>query len=162
MVTIDELMAEYKALGDVIKEQAGLIDANLDIQNVKNNIKVMESDAAKLKYELDAREKPYLTVSNNAAERQNVIRTTIAEQWTLPTKTYRSSVGTVTLRITKSLIVKSKAKIVDFLVKNNIVEAGVSKFDIRFLRKFKDDGLIEDDAAQYEESRNVTIKLVGE
>lgn len=159
---IDELIQEYKNQGVVIKEQQRLIDANLDIQSVKDNIKALEVDAAKLQYELDLRERPYLTTANNAADRQNEIRAIIAEQWDLPTKTYRSSVGTATLRVTKSLIVKSKTKIVDFLVKNGIVEGGVSKFDLRFLRRFKDDGLLPDDAAQFEERRSVTIKLVGD
>lgn len=159
---IDELMEEYRSLEAEIKEQQQLMDTNLDIQNLKSNIKTYESDVAKLQHELEAREKPYLTVSNNAVERQNKIRTTIAEEWTFPTKTYRSGIGTASLRVTKSLIVKSKAKIVDFLVNNGIVDAGVSKFDIMFLRKFKDDGLIEDDAVQYEERKSVTIKLVGE
>lgn len=131
---MDELLSEYVMLDEVKKEQQQLIDANLDIQNLKRNIESLGAETAKLQFELAAREKPYLTVSNNAAERQSVIRTTMAEEWDLPTKTYRGWAGTATLRITKSLIVKSKQKIVDFLVKNSKVE----------------------------ERRNVTIKVVGQ
>jgi len=91
-------------------------------------------------------------------KRQAEIREQISNEWPVEGKTYNSEIATVTLRITKSLIITSKEKVVNFLTKNDKITEAILKFDLRVLRKFKDAGLMND-CVDYEEKKSVQVIL---
>lgn len=162
---IDELIEEYKILESEIAGQEQALAENLDILSIQSNITALEGDLSKLKEVLVERKANYLSRAVLAHDRQTEIRTAIADNWSkwkLKDKTYNSALAKVTLRVNKSVIVESKAKIIEVLTKNNKLVEGVSKFDLRFLRKLKDVGLLPDAAVTLEENKSVTIKLVGD
>jgi len=164
MAKIDELIEEYKRLQEDISVQEQALAGNLDIFSIERNISALEIDLSKLKEELVEKKASYLSRTDFARNRQNEIKSAITDnwgKWKIEGKTHKSTFGTATLRVTKSVIVESKAKIIEVLTKNNKLVEGVSRFDLRFLRKLKDVGLLPDDAVTLEENKSVTIKLVG-
>lgn len=158
---MDTLLEEYKGLEEEKQRQQELRHKDADILVLKQRLGALEQQEAELQKFLRANEEIYLQRIAFANDRQSEIKSEIASRWNVLSKTYKSNIATVTLRVTKSLIVGSKAKIIDVLARNNKLVEGISKFDLRLLRKFKEVGLLPDDAARFEESKNVTINLVG-
>ena len=156
---IDALIEEYADIEEEKQVQSRLMNNDSDITALKSKLGGLEETAEALKREIEVRSDMYLRAITLDTDRQSKIKAQIAEKWNVPGKTYESSIATVTLRVTKSLIVGSKEKIIEVLAMNNKLLEGVSKFDLRLLRKFKEVGLLPDDAARFEESRNVAIKI---
>jgi len=63
------------------------------------------------------------------------------------------------VRVTKSLEVVDKAKVIAVLVANDKVSEGVKTFAKPFLRKLKDVGILGDDAATYTEKHNLYVQV---
>ena len=91
-------------------------------------------------------------------EKQDSIREQMIKEWDVTGKTYTCDIGSVTMRTTKSLIILSKEKLVDFLSKTGKINEAISRFDLRVLRRFKDAGLLED-CTDYEEKKSVQVKI---
>ena len=115
---------------------------------------------------LDILKEPYLSkmrgeekILKDVDECIAAIKDTITKGWTLGTKEYKSATGSITMRTTKSLIVTSKEKVVEVLRTNGKVSEGIKTFQLTFLRKLKDVGILPDDAAHYLPKQSVVIVL---
>jgi len=116
--------------------------------------------------QLEALKAPYIhaigkqdMILKNINEHIADIKDNIAREWTLGTTEYKSDAGTIVMRTTKSLIIRSKQKVVEVLRNNNKIEEGINTFKLTFLRKLKDVGILPDDAAYYEPNQSVVISL---
>jgi len=115
---------------------------------------------------VDVLKEPYMSkirkeeeILKNVDEHIAAIKDTIAKRWTLGTAEYKSPTGSITMRTTKSLIITSKEKVVEVLRNNGKVSEGIKAFQLTFLRKLKDVGILPDDAAYYSLKQSVVIAL---
>ena len=113
-----------------------------------------------LNKEIAALEKEPLRNLAVVSQRQAAIRLELAESWgTYEGKTFECDAGTVTLRVTKSFNIRSKKKLVEFLMAINKLPDFVKTFEIAKLRNVKEAGLLDDDIARWDEHKNVAITL---
>lgn len=95
-----------------------------------------------------------------AEQQQAGIKLELAEGWgVFADKTFECDAGTATLRITKSLHIRSKEKLVAFLELNKKLTDFIKGFEITKLRKIKDAGMLEDEIATWDEKKSVAIKI---
>ena len=102
----------------------------------------------------------YTKTIETARQQQKGIKMELEDSWgDTEDKTFTCDAGMATLRITKSLQIKSKEKLVNFLATLNKLPDFIKTFEITKLRKIKDAGLLDDEIASYEENPSVAIKI---
>lgn len=95
-----------------------------------------------------------------AEQQQAGIKLELAEGWDVfADKTFECDAGTATLRTTKSLNIRSKEKLIDFLTTINKLPGFIKTFEITKLRKVKDAGLLGDEIVSYDEKKSIAIKI---
>ena len=95
-----------------------------------------------------------------AQQQQAGIKAELVETWgTTEEKTFECAAGTATLRTTKSLHIRDKVKLINFLELNKKLTEFIKSFEITKLRKIKDAGMLEDDIATWDEKKNVAISI---
>ena len=104
----------------------------------------------------------YLTKIENMQQQQAGIKLELAEKWNIPEKTFECNAGTATLRTTRSLIIRNKQKLIEFLTLNKKLSEFIKGFEITKLRKIKDAGLLENEIATWDEKRSISISLTKE
>ena len=138
-----------------IKEYAKL---EKDVATIKHENKLIQQ-----RLELDAvikfAEEPYFKNIEAAQQQQAGIKLELAEKWDTEDKTFKCNAGTATLRTTKSLRIKSKEKLVNFLTTINKLPDFIKGFETAKLRKIKDAGLLGDEIVSYDEKKSIAIKL---
>lgn len=133
-----DLIADYAN----IESYKQAIARNLETNSTINRLR-MELESARIR--LDKQEKTYLAKIDECEHVQAGIKQELMENWGIKEdKTFECPAGTATLRITKSLHMRSK------FIKN---------FEITKLRKIKDAGMLEDEIATWDEKKNVAIKI---
>ena len=159
MDKMDSLLLEYKTENE--RQAQALSNTEKLHTSMEEDPKIRTA-----KLQLDILKEPYLTkirkeeeILKGVDECIVAIKDTIARDWTLGTAEYKSPIGTVTMRTTKSLKITSKVKVVEVLRSNNKVNEGINTFQLTFLRKLKDVGILPDDAAYYSLKQNVSILL---
>lgn len=148
-----ERIAEYAKLEAKRKAMEEHLVNNPDINKLN-----VEVETARLK--LIEAEKPFYESINGFIQQQVGIKQELAEKWDcLPFKEYACDVGVATLRTTRSLHIRSKEKLIDFLTTINKLPDFIKTFEITKLRKIKDAGLLGDEIATWDEKKNVAIKI---
>lgn len=148
-----ERIVEYAALE--INKHAW--EKNMEEATFLKNLRT-ELEAARVK--LDEAEKHYNEKLDAIAQQQAGIKLELAEGWgSFADKTSECDAGTATLRITRSLQIKSKEKLIDFLTTINKLPDFIKTFEITKLRKIKDAGLLGDEIVSYDEKKGVAIKI---
>jgi len=123
-------------------------------------ITLLQIEVKKALDKLEDAEKPYHVSIGALNQQQTGIKSELVESWSsTEDKTFECDVGTATLRTNRSLKIRSKAKLVEFLATLNKLPDFVKTFDVTKLRKIKDAGLLDDDIASYEEKKSIAIKL---
>ena len=102
----------------------------------------------------------YTKYIDEMREQQTNIKAELISNWDTEEKTFKCDVGTATLRITRSLHIYNKEKLIEFLTTLNILPDFIKTFEIGKLRKIKGAGLIEDSIANWDETKSVIIKGV--
>lgn len=102
---------------------------------------------------------PFINTIERAREQQAGIKSEFVSRWDIPDKTFKSHIGTVTMRTTRSLQIRSKERLVNFLLKIEKLLEFIKSFDEPKLRKMKDAGLLEDDIASWDEKRSISIRI---
>lgn len=113
----------------------------------------------KLEGLIEARAKPYHEQITECEQQQAGIKAELVDRWCSEDKTFECAAGTATLRTTKSLNIRSKEKLIEFLTTINKLPSFIKSFEIAKLRKIKDAGLLEDEIATWDEKKNVAIKI---
>jgi len=157
---IDALIEQYRDLQAEKDRQLMFMDEDAEINKLTVKFKTFASIAEEAASEVAERSSAYGIAKIEA--KQNGLKEQIRTAWEDPAKkTYKSALGTVTLRTTKSLIVDSAKAVIEFLLKNDKCEEGIAKFNLPELRKFADADLLNKGATHYEEKQSISIKLVG-
>ena len=114
----------------------------------------------KVKGLIEARAKPYHDQITECEQQQAGIKLELADAWSdTEDKTFECTAGIATLRTTKSLNIRSKEKLIDFLTTINKLPGFIKSFEIKKLRKIMDAGLLESDIATYDETQSIAIKI---
>lgn len=96
-----------------------------------------------------------------AQQQQAGIKLELAEKWDIDEKTFKSDIGEIVLRTTRSLVIQDKDKLIGFLQTIKKLNECIRNFDISKIRKFKEVGLIENEIATWSEKYNISIRLIG-
>jgi len=158
MAEIDDLLTEYRELQAQKDRQTTLKDADPQLNEWKQKLLKLEEIAQKIASVMGERSDTFGIA--DIVTNQNELKERIRLAWQDPEKkTYKSPIGTVTLRTTKSLVVDSAKAVIEFLLKNDQCEEGIAKFNLPTLRKFADAGLLNKGATHYDEKQSISIKL---
>lgn len=87
------------------------------------------------------------------------IKAELIDNWDVTGKTFECDAGTATLRTTKSVRIRSKAKLIDFLSLNKKLTEYIKAFDTSKLRKIKEAELIGSDVIDWDERKSVAISV---
>lgn len=146
-------IVEYARLGNEIALEMHEIETDPDL------IKLMK-EQAKLNDMIALAKGIYAKNIEAAQQQQAGIKLELVESWgDTEDKTFKCDAGTATLRTNRSLNIKSKEKLVNFLATLNKLPDFIKTFEISKLRKIKDAGLLDDEIASYEENPSVAIKI---
>ena len=95
-----------------------------------------------------------------AQQQQAGIKLELVDTWgDIEEKAFECDAGTATLRTTKSLHVRSKEKLIEFLMTIKKLPEFVKTFEIAKLRKIMDAGLLESEIATWDLNFNVAISI---
>ena len=86
------------------------------------------------------------------------IQKNFVDAWDSTDKTYECKTGTATLRTTKSLKINRKEELINVLMNIGKLPECIRSWNLSYLRKLKDVGMIDDEIANYHEHQNVIIK----
>ena len=159
MTEIDYLIEKYRDLQQ--EKEAKMLEKDTDpaLNDLALKLQTLQDIIQKVALRIGERGNSFGIAE--ITEKQNDCKEAIKKAWEDPEKkTYKSRLGTVTLKTTKSLVVDSVKTIVEFLLKNDKCEEGITKFNLPELRKYADAGLLNPGAAHYDEKQNVSIKLM--
>jgi hypothetical protein len=84
-----------------------------------------------------------------------------ADKWDIADKKYKCDIGEAILRTTKALKIDNKPSLVTLLLKIGKLPECIRSWNLTYLRKLKDAGLIDDMIAHYDENQNVIVKEVA-
>jgi len=149
----------YRSLEIEKLEQQVKIDTNKKSEILRRRIKELQDEEDKLALELREEMQLFTERISKIETKQAEIKINISDNWNLEEKTYKGDLATVTRRTTTSLIITSKEKLVDFLVKNNQVEEGIKSFNIQLLKGFKKSKILSDEVVELKPNYTVSIKL---
>ena len=114
----------------------------------------------KTEAELATKKQPYFDRVLECEQLQTGIKAELVDAWgATEEKTFECDAGTATLRTTKSLNIRSKEKLVEFLAILGKLPEFIKTFETAKLRKIKDAGLLEDEVATWDEKKSIAIKI---
>ena len=161
MTEIDDLIIQYRDLQAEKDVQTMAKENDPQLNEWAQKLQKLRDIADKLTFNMGAHSDTFGIAEIEA--KQNELKEQIKAVWEDPEKkTHKSPFGIVTLKTTKSLIVDSAKSVIEFLLKNDKCEEGISKFNLPELRKFADAGLLNQGATHYEEKKSISIKLTEE
>jgi len=85
------------------------------------------------------------------------LKEALEERWDSQGKTFKCDTGTATIRTTRSLEIKNKVALIALLQKLDKLSDCIKGWDLLYLRKLADVGLIEPTIAEYKEQKNAII-----
>lgn len=147
-----ERIVEYSRLETEIATEMNDMGTDPDL------VKLMK-EQAKLNDMISLAKGIYVKNIEAFQQQQAGIKLELAEKWDTEEKSFTCDAGMATLRITKSLQIKSKEKLVNFLATLNKLPDFIKTFEITKLRKIKDAGLLDDGIASYDEKKSIAIKI---
>lgn len=147
------LIAEYARLENEIAIEMNEMGTDPDL------IKLMK-EQAKLNDMIALAKGIYAKTIETARQQQVGIKAELVDRWlSTEDKSFECGAGTATLRTNRSLVIRSKVKLIEFLVLNKKLVDFIKTFDIVKLRKIKDAGMLGDEIATYDEGQSIAIKL---
>ena len=151
----EERIAEYAKLEEEVTTLRHEMSMDIGLNKLIQNR--LELDAV-----IKFAEEPYFKNIETAQQQQTSIKAELVDRWYSEDKTFECAAGTATLRTTKSLNIRSKEKLIEFLTTINKLPNFIKSFEIAKLRKIKDAGLLGDEIAIWDEKKNVAIKIAEE
>ena len=103
-------------------------------------------------------EKPYNEMLLEIDTNMKNLQKNFVDAWDSTDKTYECKTGTATLRTTKSLEINRKEELINVLMNVGKLPECIRSWNLSYLRKLKDVGMIDDEIANYQEHQNVIIK----
>lgn len=152
---MEQVLVEYARLVEKIGDTTHLMSTDPEIN-------ALAQERAVLDRKIDWATTGYRDIIEKAKHQQADIRATLVDNWDIEDKTFKCPAGTATLRTTRSLQVKDKGKLIDFLTTLKKLPEFIKSFEIAKLRKIKDAGLLEDEIVSYNELKTVSISIKGE
>ena len=148
-----ELIVEYAQLENKIATETHKMDTD-------PNLDALLRDQATLNAEIKLAKEIY-TKNIEAAQRQQAgIKAELVDSWlSTEGKTFECNAGSITLRTTRSLIIRNKQKLIEFLTLNKKLSEFIKSFEITKLRKIKDAGLLENEIATWDEKKSISISI---
>ena len=135
-------------------ERASIEQERAEDREIKN----VESTLKKVTDALSTLEQPYIDEIANITTSIEAIHDQLITDWDITDKTYECGTGTATVRTTKALIIPDKKRLIATLLNIEKLPESIRSWNLSYLRKLKDVGLIEDNEAYFEEHQNVVIK----
>jgi len=134
------------------------------VQDMETNPKLKEIREAIAAWNktLNASEEGYKEKITWLQNEQARIKEEFIEKWDITDKTVTCDAGSATLRTTKSLHVRSKEKLVKFLISIEKLPDFIKSFETAKLRKIKEAGLLDNEIATWDEKQSISIKLTEE
>ena len=152
---MEQVLIEYGRYAKVVEATTRLMNADekLDALTMARGILDKKIDSAVIGYR---------KIIEEAKQQQADLRGELINNWSTKDKTFKCPAGTATLRTTRSLQVKDKGKLIEFLTTLKKLPEFIKSFEIAKLRKIKDAGLLEDEIVTYDELRTVSISIKEE
>lgn len=148
-----DIIAEYVRLENDIAIESHEMDTDPELNRL---LKEWEKSGKMI----EQGKKIYFDNISKARQQQAGIKLELIETWgDAEDKTFKCAAGTATLRINRSLNIRSKEKLVAFLELNKKLTDFIKSFEITKLRKIKDAGLLEDEICAWDETRSIAIKI---
>lgn len=151
---IEQVLIEYEGYAKVIEDATRLMDTDPELN-------VLTQERELLDRKIYQAVIGYQKTIEEAKHQQADLRGELTNNWGTKDKTFKCPAGTATLRTTRSLQVKDKGKLIEFLMTLKKLPEFIKNFEIAKLRKIKDAGLLEDEIATYTELRSVLISIKG-
>lgn len=161
MTEIDERMqnlrtdriAKYAQLENEIAIETHEMDTDPELNRLHN-------EWVKLGKMIEQGGEIYFKNIKAAQQQQAGIKLELVDTWgDTEDKTFECPAGTATLRTTKSLHIRSKEKLIEFLTTIKKLPEFVKTFETAKLRKIMDAGLLERDIATWDEKKSIAIKI---
>jgi len=143
---------EYIKLENIVTTETRKMDTDPDLD-------MLRRERAKLNEMIELGQGLYIKTIEAAQQQQIGIKSELVEKWDIEEKTFECAAGTATLRTTRSLHIKSKEKLVEFLATIHRLPDFIKSFETVKLRKTKDAGLLGDEIATWDEKKSVAIKI---
>lgn len=124
------------------------------------NLNKLIQERNKLDEAIGTKRSKYTLDIGREREAQRDIKTELVEEWDITEKTFKCDAGAATLKTTRSLHIRSKEKLLEFLTLNKKLAEFIKSFEISKLRKIKDAGLLENDIATWDEKKSVAISII--
>ena len=161
MSEIDERMQNWRT--DRIAEYARLeniVTTEMRKMGTDPDLDALMRDRVKLNEMIELGQGLYLKNIEAAQQQQAGIKLELVETWSdTEEKTFKCNAGTATLRINRSLNIRNKVKLINFLELNKKLTEFIQSFEIAKLRKIKDAGMLEDEICAWDEKKSVAIKI---
>ena len=147
----EDLITNYVKLE---KDRAALEQARAEDQEILN----VEVTRRKVEDALRTLEQPYSDKLLSITQGIGEIQEAFVDGWGIADKTYECKVGTATLRTTKALKIANKKQLIIVLRDLGKLSESIRSWNLSYLRKLKDVGMITDNEAYFEKHSNVVIK----
>jgi hypothetical protein len=150
-----EKIGDYRALSAIVAKYTLSIQNDVEIGAALAIADAMITKAEKLA--LDRK-----TTIAEAKEEQQMIKMELLDHWDTDGKSFKCDMGSATIRINKTLIIKSENELINHLERFDLLPQYIKSFDMSKLRKLKDAHIIGDDALYYKKNTIVAIKEAKE
>jgi len=146
----EELIIEYLALGHE-KERVE--------EEMMNDPQIGELDASiqKMVQEAEVLKRGYIDRIRDYQIKMSKLKVDFVERWDSQDKSFKCNTGNATIRTTRSLKIRNKEELILILQKMDKLADCITGWDLSYLRKLVDVGLIKMAIANYEEKQSVTI-----
>lgn len=151
----EERIAEYAKLTTDKDKVTREMESDTEINKLIEHYKNMSDAIATQQY-------PFLTKVEAIEQQQAGIKLELIEKWDIKEKSFKCDIGEATLRTNRSLHIRDKAKLIEFLISIKKLPEFIKSFETAKLRKVKDVGMLDDDIATYDEKQNVAIKVTAQ
>lgn len=150
----EQILAKYAELEKELTKITNLMYGDSDLGAL-----ILEREL--IDKEIEQANKGYIEAIEGTKQQQVDLKVELVDNWRAEDKTFACVIGTATLRTTRSLQIKNKGKLIDFLTTLKKLPEFIKSFEVAKLRKIKDAGLLEDELATYDEKKSVVIKIKG-
>jgi len=123
-------------------------------------IKELELRIQGIEREVGKQRSSYIEQIRNYEKQMLAQKMVLMARWDSLDKSFKCAVGNATIRTTRSLKIRNKEELIPILQKMDKLADCITGWDISYLRKLVDVGLIKPTIANYEEKQSIIIGAV--
>ena len=148
----ERALVEYAILAERMQDTTSLMRADPELNAFTKERELLD-------HKIDRAAQGYRNIIEEVKHQQADLRAALTSGWDTQDKTFKCPTGTATLRTTRSLQVKDKEKLIEFLTTLKKLPEFIKSFETAKLRKIKDAGLLEEEIATYTKLESISISI---